>query len=75
MRSPGQRIKRMRLVQTDRLIVVVEVEMVIPESDPGEPCLESETVDLLRQVHEHAIDGDIDWLKTRGKVYKIVDAA
>jgi hypothetical protein len=75
MRIPGQRIKRMRLVQTDQLIVVVEVEMVIPESDPGEPCLESETVDLLRQVHKHAIDGDIDWLKTRGKVYKIVDAA
>ena len=75
MRIPGQRVKRTRLVQTDRLIVVVEVEMVIPESDPSEPCLESETVDWLRQVHEHAIDGDIDWLKTRGKVYQIVDAA
>jgi hypothetical protein len=75
MRIPGQRIKRTRLVQTDRLIVVVEVEMVIPESDPGEPCLESETVDLLRQVHEHAIEGDINWLKTKGKVYQIVDAA
>ena len=75
MRIPGQRVKRTRLVQTDRLIVVVEVEMVIPESDSSEPCLESETVDLLRQVHERAIEGDIDWLKTKGKVYQIVDAA
>jgi hypothetical protein len=30
---------------------------------------------LLRQVHEHAIEGDINWLKTKGKVYQIVDAA
>ena len=75
MRIPGQRVKRTRLVQTDRLIVAVEGEMVIPESDPSEPCLESETVELLRAVHEHAVDGDIAWLKTRGKVYQLVDAA
>ena len=72
---PGQRVKRTRLVQTDRLIVAVEVEMVIPESDPSEPCLESETVELLREVHEHAVEGDIAWLKTKGKVYRLVDAA
>ena len=59
MRIPGQRVKRTRLVQTDRLIVAVEVEMVIPESDPSEPCLESETVELLRAVHEHAVDGSV----------------
>ena len=75
MRIPGQRVKRTRFVQTDRLIVAVEVEMVIPESDPSEPCLESETVELLQAVHEHAVDGDIAWLKTRGKVYQLVDAA
>jgi hypothetical protein len=33
--------------------------MVIPESDPSEPCLESDTVKLLREVHEHAVEGDI----------------
>ena len=38
-------------------------------------CLESETVDLLREVHEHAVEGDIAWLKTKGKVYQLVDAA
>lgn len=75
MRIPGQRVKRIRLVQTERLIVAVEVEMVIPESDPSEPCLESEAVELLREVHEHAVEGDIAWLKTKGKVYQLVDAA
>ena len=49
---------RKRLIQTDRLIVAVEIEMVIPESNPSEPCLESETVELLRQVHDHAVEGD-----------------
>jgi hypothetical protein len=62
-------------VQTARLVVAVEVEMVIPESGPSDLCLESETVELLREVHEHAVDGDIAWLKTRGKVYQLVDAA
>jgi hypothetical protein len=75
MRIPGRRVTRKRLIQTDRLIVAVEVEMVIPESDPSEPCLESETVELLREVHEHAVECDIAWLKTKGKVYQLVDAA
>jgi hypothetical protein len=74
MRIPGRRVTRNRLIQTDRLIVAVEVEMVIPESDPSEPCLESETVELLREVHEHAVEGDIAWLKTKGKVFQLVDA-
>jgi hypothetical protein len=67
MRIPGRRVTRKRLIQTDRLIVAVEVEMVIPESDPSEPCLESETVELLREVHEHAVEGDIAWLRARLK--------
>ena len=75
MRIAGQRVNRRRIVQTDRLIVAIKVEMVIPESDPSEPCLESETVALLRQVHDHAVEGDIAWLTAKGKVYQLVDAA
>jgi len=75
MRIPGRRVTSIRLIQIDRLIVVVEIEMVIPESDQSEPCLESETVELLRQVHDHAVEGDIAWLKTKGKVYQLVDVA
>lgn len=75
MRIPGERIKRTRLVQSDKYIVAVDVEMVIPADDPSEPCYESETIDLLRQVKEHAEQGDVDWLRAKGKVYTAMDAA
>ena len=54
MRIPGERIKRTRLIQTDKFVVAVEVEMVVPVDDPSEPCYESETVQLLRDVKDHA---------------------
>src|SRR5688572_21714002 len=50
MRIPGERIKRTRLIQTDKYVVAIEVELVIPPDDPSEPCYESETVQLLREV-------------------------
>jgi hypothetical protein len=75
MRIPGQRIKRTRLIQSEKYVVAVEVEMVIPVDDPSEPCYESETVQLLRQIKEHADRGDVGWLTQRGKVYAAVEAA
>ena len=47
MRIPGQRVKRQRLVRTDKYVVAVDVEMVIPVDDPSEPCYEAETVELV----------------------------
>ena len=75
MRTPGQRIKRTRLIQTDKFVVAVEVEMVVPADDPSEPCYESETIQLLRQIKEHAEREDVAWLTKKGKVYAAVDAA
>ena len=75
MRIQGERSKRVRLVHTDRFVVAVEVEMVIPVDDPREPCYESETVQLLREVEEHAQSGDVTWLRQHGRVYEAVDAA
>jgi hypothetical protein len=72
---PGKRIKRTRLVRTERLIVAVEVEAVIPDADPSEPCFEPPTVEFLRQVEQHARSEDIDWLKRHGKVYLAMEAA
>jgi hypothetical protein len=68
-------MKRTRLIQTERYVVAVEVEMVIPVDDPSEPCYESETVKFLREVKERAERGDVAWLKGHGKVYAAVDAA
>ena len=62
-------------MQTEKFVVAVEVEMVVPADDPTEPCYESETIHLLREVEEHALQGDLDWLRQHGKVYAAVDAA
>ncbi|MCU0703055.1 MAG: hypothetical protein MUF18_03595 [Fimbriiglobus sp.] len=75
MRIPGERAKRTRYVQTDRYVVAVEVEMVIPADDPSEPCYEAETVKLLKEVREHAERGDEAWLRRHGKVYQAQEAA
>ena len=63
------------MIQTDKYVVAVDVEMVIPVDDPSEPCYEAETVQLLREIKEHAEQGDVAWLKTQGKVYAVVEAA
>lgn len=74
MQISGDRVKRTRLVQTDKYVIAVEVEMVIPVDVPSEPCYESETVQLLREVKERAEQGDVEWLSKRGKVYAALDA-
>ncbi|GMV80737.1 MAG: hypothetical protein AMXMBFR7_19210 [Planctomycetota bacterium] len=75
MRISGQRIKQARLIQAEKYVVAVEVEMVIPADDPSEPCYEAETIQLLWEIKEHADQGDLAWLTKRGKVYAAVDAA
>ena len=73
MRIPGERIKRTRLIQTDRFVVAVDVELVIPIDDPSEPCYESETVQFLRDVKDRAEQGDVAWLSEKGKVYTAME--
>ena len=73
MRIPGERIKRTRLIQTDKYVVAVDVDMVVPPDDPSEPCYESETVQFLREVKERAEHGDVEWLNRRGKVYAVLE--
>jgi hypothetical protein len=75
MRIPGERIKRTRLIQTDKYVVAVEVEMVIPADDPSEPCYEPETVQFLKEVKDRADMEDVAWLAERGKVYAAMGAA
>jgi hypothetical protein len=75
MRVSGERIKRTRLIQTEKYVIAVEVEMVIPVDDPSEPCYEAETVQFLREVKERAEREDVAWLMEKGKVYAAVGAA
>jgi hypothetical protein len=75
MPIPGQRIKRTRLIQSDKYVVAVDVEMVIPPDDPTEPCYEPETVQLLKEIKARAEQGDLPLLMQKGKVYAAVGAA
>ena len=75
MRIEGKRIRRTRLVRTEQFVVAVDVEAVIPDADPSEPCYESETVELLREVEARARQGDLNWLRQHGKVYAAINAA
>lgn len=72
MRIPGERVKATRLVCGGRYVVAVEVELVIPVDDPSEPCYESETVQLVREVADHAERGDAAWLERHGQVYELI---
>lgn len=77
MRIDGKRIKRTRLIQTEKYVVAIQFELVIPVDDPSEPCYESETVELLREAKERAerAEGDdLAWLLQNGKVYIALDA-
>lgn len=74
MKIPGKRVSRTRLVRTRNFVVAVEVEAVIPEDDASEPCYETETVQLLRDVEEHAEQGDVGWLQRHGRVYQALEA-
>ena len=73
MPDSGKRVPLTRLVRGGRFIVAVNVEGVIPPDDPSEPCLEAETVTLLKDVAEHAERGDRRWLAQHGKVYELAD--
>lgn len=72
MKIPGKRITRTRLIQGGDYVVAVDVEMVIPEDDPGEPCYEAETVQFLKEVAERAERGEVEWMRQRGKVYELI---
>lgn len=74
MRIQGKRLKRKRLIQGGRFVVAIEVEMVIPPDDPSEPCYEAETVNFLREVAEHAAQGDRQWIQQHGIVYELVES-
>jgi hypothetical protein len=75
MRIPGKRLKRTRLIQGGKFVVAVAVEVVVPSDDPSEPCYEAETVQLLRDVAEHAASGDRQWIQQYGAVYELVGSA
>ncbi len=65
-----RREKRKRWVQRGRYAVEVEVEVVYPVDDPLEACLEPETLRWLDEIGQRAEEGDLDYLRTVGRVFE-----
>jgi len=64
-----RREKRKRWVQRGRYAVEVEVEVVYPEDDPSEPCLEPATVRRLDEIARKAEEGDVQYLQQVGRLF------
>ena len=67
-----KREKRKRWVQRGDYAVEVEVDVVFPEDDPSEPCLEPATIRRLDEIARRAEQGDLAYLKRAGRVFQLV---
>lgn len=69
-----RREKRMRWVQRGRYAVEIEVEVVFPEDDPSEACLEPDTLRRLDEIARRAEQGDVKFLRTVGRVFETIES-
>ncbi len=69
-----RREKRKRWIQRGRYAVEVEVEVVYPNDDPSEPCLEPDTVRWLDEIARRAELGDVEYLRTVGRVFETISS-
>ena len=65
----GKRVKLRKWIDSDLCAVRVEVEAVIPDADPSEPCLEPETLRHLDHLRQLVAAGKISELEKYGDVY------
>ena len=67
-----RREKRKRWVQRGQYAVEVDVEVVYLEDDPSEACLEAATLHWLEEIARRAERGDVEYLRTVGRVFQAV---
>ena len=67
-----RREMRKRWVQRGRFAVEVDVEVIYPEDDPSEPCLEPDAVRRLDEIARRAEQGDLAFLQAVGRVFEAV---
>jgi hypothetical protein len=67
-----RREKRKRWVQRGQYAVEVEVDVVFPDDDPSEPCLEPQTVRWLDEVARKAEEGNVEYLRSVGRLFQAV---
>ena len=69
MGMTGEKTKITEWVRGDNLVVRVEVDAIIPDFDPSEPCLEPAAIRFLDDVQDKANKGLISELEKVGEVY------
>ena len=69
MALQGRRTKIERWIHATVCVVRVEVDAIIPDADPSEPCLEPQTIRFLDDVQNKADRGAINELEKLGDVY------
>lgn len=67
-----RRETRKRWVQRGRFAVEVDIEVVYPDDDPSEVCLEPDAVRKLDEIARRAELGDVAYLRTVGRVFEAV---
>ena len=69
MQIPGRRVRIPKWIHGTQCVVRVDAEAVIPDADPGEPCLEPQTLRWLDELQALADAGDAEALARVGDVY------
>jgi hypothetical protein len=69
MSLQGKRTKIERWIHEQMCVVRVDVDAIIPDADPSEPCLEPRTIRFLDELQVKADQGLINELSQVGDVY------
>jgi hypothetical protein len=69
MALQGRHTKIERWIHAAPCVVRVEVEAIIPDADPSEPCLEPQTIRFLDDLQSKADRGLVNELAKLGDVY------
>ena len=65
----GKRVKVWQWIHGKLCVVRVQVDAVIPDDDPSEPCFEPPAVKWMDELQRLADDGDVAALEQVGEVY------
>jgi hypothetical protein len=65
----GKRVKVPQWIHAQLCVVRVEVDAVIPDEDPSEPCFEPAAVKWMDELQRLADAGQIDELAKIGEVF------
>lgn len=63
-----------RYIETDDVIVAVDVPVVYSPEEPDEPLLEPDAIRFLDEVTRRARSGDRQWLKAHGRIFDVAHA-